>query len=95
MMLLCGPLLGNSRPREFVTLRGGRCQRQTLTRVLAIRDTTVVLPPSLGPIIVGFGPLTEATSKTNAGSMARTSNRRSQLGATHSKVLGVACHAQP
>jgi hypothetical protein len=42
---------------------------------------------------VGFGPLTEATNKTNAGSMARTSNQRSQLGATHSNVLGAACHA--
>src|SRR5438874_11390743 len=29
---LGGPLLGSSRPREFVALRGGRCQRQTLTR---------------------------------------------------------------
>jgi len=27
---LGGPLLDSSRPHEFVTLRSGRCQRQTL-----------------------------------------------------------------
>src|ERR1700761_1432131 len=50
------------------------------------------VPPD-GPTIVGFRPLTEATNRTNAGSMASTSNQRSQPGATHSSAVDAVLQA--
>ena len=62
-----------------------------VTRVMP-RGGRVVAPG--GPIIVGFGWLTEATNRMNAGSIARTRIQRSQAGMNQSGSVGEALQAR-